>query len=76
MLAAGVVEVQGTFESGEAVVIRDTRGEEVARGVASYPSGQVVRIKGTRSAEIARVLGVKAPREVVHRDNLVLAVRR
>ncbi len=76
LLAAGVVEVQGTFESGEAVVIRDTRGEELARGVASYPSGQVVRIKGTRSAEIARVLGVKAPREVVHRDNLVLAVRR
>jgi glutamate 5-kinase len=74
LLAAGVVAVEGTFEPGEAVVIRDTRGAEVARGVASYPSVQVARIKGIRSAEIARVLGVSSPREVVHRDNLVLMV--
>jgi glutamate 5-kinase len=75
LLAAGVVAVEGTFEPGEAVVIRDTRGAEVARGVASYPSDQVVRIKGIRSSEIARVLGVASPREVVHRDNLVLMAR-
>jgi glutamate 5-kinase len=76
LLAAGVVAVEGTFEPGEAVVIRDTRGVDVARGVASYPSVQVARIKGIRSAEIARVLGVSSPREVVHRDNLVLMVGR
>jgi glutamate 5-kinase len=75
LLAAGVVQIEGTFESGEAVVIRDTQGVEVARGVAGYPSAEVVRIKGIRSAEIARVLGVKTPREVVHRDNLVLTAR-
>lgn len=76
LLAAGVVEIEGNFESGEAVVIRDTQGVEVARGVAGYPSAEVARIKGIRSAEIVRVLGVKAPREVVHRDNLVLTARR
>ncbi len=76
LLAAGIVDVQGAFEPGEAVVIRDTRGEEVARGVSSYPSAQVARIKGIRSTEITRVLGVGTPREVVHRDNLVLTSRR
>ena len=76
LLAAGVVDVQGTFEPGEALVIRDTRGEEVARGVSSYPSAQVVRIMGIRSTEIARVLGVKTPEEVVHRDNLILTGQR
>lgn len=75
LLAAGVVAVEGTFEPGETVVIRDTRGAEVARGVAGYPSDQVARIKGIRSSEIARVLGVPSPREVVHRDNLVLMAR-
>ncbi len=75
LLAAGVVAVEGTFEPGETVVIRDTRGAEVARGVAGYPSDQVARIKGIRSSEIARVLGVRSPREVVHRDNLVLMAR-
>ena len=76
LLAAGIVDVEGAFEPGEAVVIRDTRGEEVARGVSSYPSAQVARIKGIRSTEITRVLGVRTPREVVHRDNLVLTSRR
>ena len=73
LLAAGVVDVQGTFEPGEAILILDTGGAEVARGVSSYPSAQVVRIMGIRSTEIARVLGVRAPKEVVHRDNLILA---
>jgi glutamate 5-kinase len=72
LLAAGIVDVEGTFESGEVIAIRDSRGDEVARGVASYPSGQVAQIKGARSDAIARVLGVGTPREVVHRDNLVL----
>ncbi|HYM91808.1 MAG TPA: glutamate 5-kinase [bacterium] len=76
LLAAGIVDVQGTFEPGEAVVIRDTQGAEIARGVSSYPSGQVAQIMGIRSAEIARVLGVRTPREVVHRDNLVLTSRK
>lgn len=76
LLAAGVVDVQGTFEPGEAIVIHDTRGDEVARGISSFPSAQVVRIMGIRSAEIARVLGVKAPHEIVHRDNLILTGRR
>jgi glutamate 5-kinase len=68
-----VVDVQGTFESGEAVVIRDTRGEEVARGISRYPSVEVVHIKGSRSPEVARLLGVHAPKEIVHRDNLILS---
>jgi glutamate 5-kinase len=72
LLAAGVVDVQGTFDPGEAIVVRDVRGAEVARGVPNYPSAQVVRIKGSRSGEVARLLGVKTPREVIHRDNLVL----
>ena len=72
LLAAGVVEVQGTFESGEAVVIRDAAGDEVARGIARYPSSELVHIKGSRSPEIVRLLGGRAPKEVVHRDNLVL----
>jgi glutamate 5-kinase len=75
LLAAGIVDVEGTFESGEAIVIRDTHGAEVARGVVGYPSAEVARIKGIRSGEIARVLGGKTAREVVHRDNLILMGR-
>ncbi len=72
LLPAGVVDVEGTFAAGEAVVIRDARGQEVARGLVNYPSAQIARIKGVRSTEIAGVLGGKTHDEVVHRDNLAL----
>jgi glutamate 5-kinase len=72
LLAAGVVDVEGTFEPGEAVAIRDARGEDLGRGLVNYPSGQLARIKGIRSTEIAAVLGKKTHDEVVHRDNLLL----
>lgn len=72
LLAAGVVGVQGAFGPGDAVLIRDTRGEDVARGLVNYPSGQLDRIKGIRSGEIPGVLGKKTHDEVVHRDNLAL----
>ncbi len=72
LLPAGVVAVEGTFEPGEAVAIRDMRGQDVARGLVNYPSSQVARIKGVRSTQIADVLGRKTHDEVVHRDNLVL----
>jgi glutamate 5-kinase len=76
LLAAGIVDVQGTFDPGEAIAIRDARGEEVGRGTSNYSSAQVVRIMGIRSAEIGRILGVEAPREIVHRDNLMLTETR
>lgn len=76
LLPAGLVAVEGTFAAGEAVAIRDARGQEVARGLVNYPSAQLLRIKGVRSAEIAGVLGGKPHDEVVHRDNLALKRER
>jgi len=76
LLPAGLVEVVGTFAEGEAVAIRDLRGQEVARGLVNYPSAHLARIKGVRSTEIAGVLGGKTHDEVVHRDNLALRNER
>ncbi len=76
LLPAGVVDVQGTFEAGDAVAIRDAHGQEVGRGLVNYPSAQLVRIKGVRSTDIAGVLGRKPHDEVVHRDNLALQGER
>ncbi len=76
LLPAGLVEVVGSFAEGEAVAIRDLRGQEVARGLVNYPSAHLARIKGVRSTEIAGVLGGKTHDEVVHRDNLALRSER
>lgn len=76
LLPAGVVAIEGTFAAGDAVMIRDARGQEVARGLVNYSSAQLARIKGVRSGEIAGVLGGKSHDEAVHRDNLALSPER
>ena len=72
LLAAGIVEVEGQFEPGEAVGIKDSSGREVARGLTNYSQRDVASIKGLHSNEIEGTLGYKDYDEVIHRDNLVI----
>lgn len=72
LLPAGILEVRGTFRSGDAVSIRDRRGREVARGISSWTSEQVEAGRGRKSAEVRGILGEAIPAEVVHRDNLTI----
>jgi glutamate 5-kinase len=71
LLAAGVTAVEGIFQRGDAVVIRDSQGQELARGLAAYSSRDAERLKGRQSAEIESVLGYRGRDELVHRDDLV-----
>jgi len=72
LLPAGVVQVQGRFERGDAVVVRDPAGTEIARGLAAYSSVDAERIRGRRSAELEALLGYRGRDEMIHRDDLVL----
>ncbi|HEU4604050.1 MAG TPA: glutamate 5-kinase [Steroidobacteraceae bacterium] len=71
LLPAGVTAVQGEFQRGDAVVIRDSEGQELARGLAAYSSTDAERLKGRQSAEIESILGYRGRDELVHRDDLV-----
>lgn len=72
LLAAGIVQVEGQFEAGEAVGIKDSLGREVARGLTNYSQRDLASIKGLKSNEIEGTLGYKDYDEVIHRDNLVI----
>ncbi len=72
LLAAGVVGVEGSFDAGEAVNIRDKAGHDVARGLSNYSCADLTAIKGLKTGQIAEKLGHKDFDEVIHRDNLVL----
>ena len=72
LLPAGVKDVEGAFERGEAIEVRDADGKRVAAGITNYASGEVLRIRGLRSDLIADTLGYAYGEEVIHRDNLVL----
>jgi glutamate 5-kinase len=72
LLPAGVRDVEGEFERGDAVAITDDDGGRIACGIANYSAEEVLRIRGVRSDRIEGVLGHHYGGEVVHRDNLVL----
>ena len=73
LLASGVREVNGQFEAGAFVAIVDPSGAELARGVCRFSSSELVRVRGMNSADVAKTLGLSSPREVIHRNYLVLA---
>ncbi len=75
LLPVGVTAVVGDFQRGDAVMIRNGQGCDIARGLAGYSSGETRAIIGCRSDDIAQLLGYRGRDEVIHRDNLVLLER-
>jgi glutamate 5-kinase len=72
LLPAGVREVEGHFDRGDPVSVRDSTGRELARGLSAYDSDAVRRIAGRRSVEIEAILGWRGRDVIVHRDDMVL----
>jgi glutamate 5-kinase len=73
LLPAGVRRVDGTFERGDAVIIRAADGRELGRGLIAYARADAARIIGRKSGEIAAILGHAGRTELVHRDDMVLS---
>jgi glutamate 5-kinase len=72
LLPAGVTDVDGAFEKGDAVRILDQAGREIARGLARYDSADAAKIKGLKSQAIEAALGYVAGAALVHADDLVV----
>jgi glutamate 5-kinase len=72
LLPAGVTQVSGRFERGDAVRVCTAGGVEVARGLSAYSSADVERICGRQSSEIEQLLGYRGRDEIIHRDDLVI----
>lgn len=76
LLPAGVARVSGDFERGDAIIVRDSTGDELARGLSAYSSRDAERLRGRRSNEIEELLGYQGRDELIHRDDLVLTGAR
>jgi glutamate 5-kinase len=72
LLPAGVRAVDGGFGKGDAVVVVDEAGREVARGLAAYGAEEARAIQGRRSDAIEAVLGYAGRSVLIHRNDLVL----
>lgn len=72
LLAAGIVSVEGEFQRGDAVAVRDEAGKVLAHGLAEYDAVECARLMGHQSAEHAAILGYAPRSAVVHRDQMVV----
>ncbi len=72
LLPVGVMMVEGEFQRGDAVVVANSEGTEIARGLAAYSSEDARVIQGRQSKDIGSLLGYRGRNEIIHRDNLVL----
>jgi glutamate 5-kinase len=72
LLPAGIRRIDGRFARGDAVVVRNQDGRDIARGLAAYGAADAERIAGRRTAEIEAILGYRGRDEMIHRDDLVM----
>jgi glutamate 5-kinase len=71
LLPVGVVGVEGSFQEGDAVEVRDWSGT-IGKGIANYAADDLRRVMGSKSDAI-RVVLPRAADEAVHRDYFVLS---
>ena len=71
LLPVGVMAVEGDFAAGDAVVVVNETGTELAKGLVNYSREELDRVKGFQSSKVAEMLP-QASVEAVHRDYLVL----
>jgi glutamate 5-kinase len=72
LLAAGVTAVEGDFQRGDAVAIRDGEGRVLAHGLAEYDAAECQQLMGRHSRDHADILGYAPRSALVHRDQMVV----
>jgi glutamate 5-kinase len=72
LLPAGITGVDGAFEAGDPVDLRDEHGRVVARGLVNYDAAEIPGLMGRSTRWLATRLGPEYEREIIHRDDLVI----
>jgi len=71
-----VRKVEGRFGKGDAVLVLDPAGREVARGLSRYDAAEAEKIMGLNSSAIEGVLGYTEGPTLIHADDMALAGKR
>jgi glutamate 5-kinase len=72
LLPAGITGVEGTFDAGDPVNLRDENDTIIARGLVNYDATEIPGLMGRSTRWLASKLGPEYEREIVHRDDLVI----
>jgi len=72
LLPAGITQVSGDFDRGEAVQLLNETGLILGQGLVNYSATELERIRGRKTTEIPLILGYQGVETAIHRDNLAL----
>lgn len=72
LLPAGIIGVDGEFDTGDPVDLTDESGRAVARGLVNYDAREIPGLMGRSTRWLSGKLGQEYEREVIHRDDLVI----
>lgn len=74
LLAVGVQAVDGCFEAGDVIDVKDADGVVIGRGIVGASSDAVMLARGKSTDELARnrLLAPMAEKPLIHRDDLVV----
>ena len=72
LLPIGVKAIEGEFDRGDVILIKNRYEETIGIGISAFPSSEVFLIIGRKSEDIPAILGYAGRTEVIHRNDLVL----
>lgn len=72
LLPVGVVAVKGKFEKGDAIFVKDEKGNHIASGISNYSAFDAKKILEKNSKEVKEIFGKSVKPEMIHADNLVV----
>jgi glutamate 5-kinase len=74
LLPVGIVEVEGSFESGSPLNIFDRNHALIGRGLTHYSRDEIAVTMGHQMSQISqnKLLAHLADREVIHRDEMII----
>ena len=73
LLPIGLLKVEGSFDRGDVVEVRDISGRIFGHGLVNYDAAACRQLAGHHSREIASILGWRGYDALITRDNLTLA---
>jgi len=75
LLPSGILALEGVFQKGDPVSIKNTKGEIIGIGIVNYSSSELEKVLGRSTMEIQSILGFRGEDEIIHRNNMVITAK-
>ena len=72
LLPVGVVAVDGNFDVGDVIFIKDKNNHHIGNGIANYNSSDLLKVLEKKTTQVKEILGEDVKVEVVNLEYLII----